>query len=33
MDKVPLTVTGADKLRDELDELKNVIRPRIIAAI
>ncbi len=33
MDKVPLTVTGANKLRDELDELKNVERPRIIAAI
>ena len=33
MDKVPLTVTGADKLQVELDELKNVVRPRIIAAI
>ncbi|MCK4841051.1 MAG: transcription elongation factor GreA [Methylococcales bacterium] len=33
MDKVPLTVIGADKLQKELDELKNVIRPRIIAAI
>lgn len=33
MDKVPLTVTGAEKLKAELDELKNVVRPRIIAAI
>ncbi|MCK5888806.1 MAG: transcription elongation factor GreA [Methylococcales bacterium] len=33
MDKVPLTVVGADKLQAELDELKNVTRPRIIAAI
>lgn len=33
MDKVPLTVTGANKLREELEELKNVVRPRIIAAI
>lgn len=33
MDKVPLTVKGADKLHAELDELTNVVRPRIIAAI
>jgi transcription elongation factor GreA len=33
MDKVPLTVAGADKLHEELDELKNVVRPRIITAI
>jgi transcription elongation factor GreA len=33
MDKVPLTVVGADKLHEELDELKNVVRPRIIASI
>ena len=33
MDKVPLTVTGANKLQEELDELKNVTRPKIIAAI
>ena len=33
MDKVPLTVKGADKLHEELDELKNVVRPRIITAI
>lgn len=33
MNKVPLTVSGATKLREELDELKSVVRPRIIAAI
>ena len=33
MSKVPLTVKGAEKLRAELDELKSVVRPRIIAAI
>lgn len=33
MSKVPLTVTGANKLREELEELKSVIRPRIIQAI
>lgn len=33
MDKVPLTVVGANKLQEELNELKNVTRPRIIAAI
>lgn len=33
MNKVPLTVTGAEKLREELNELKSVVRPRIIAAI
>ena len=31
--KVPLTAQGADKLREELRELKNVVRPQIIAAI
>ncbi len=31
--KVPLTVRGAQKLRDELNELRNVQRPRIIEAI
>ncbi|NOX92687.1 MAG: transcription elongation factor GreA [Gammaproteobacteria bacterium] len=31
--KVPLTAKGAEKLREELRELKNVVRPRIIAAI
>lgn len=33
MNKVPLTVTGAQKLREELEELKTVVRPRIIKAI
>lgn len=33
MDKVPLTVVGANKLRAELEELKSVVRPRIIQAI
>ncbi len=33
MNKFPLTVTGAEKLRAELEELKTVARPRIIAAI
>ena len=33
MKKVPLTVKGAEKLRVELDELKTVVRPRIIASI
>ncbi len=33
MDKVPLTVVGADKLRAELEELKTVVRPRIVADI
>lgn len=33
MNKIPLTVKGAEKLRAELEELKSVVRPRIIAAI
>jgi transcription elongation factor GreA len=33
MNKVPLTVRGAEKLRAELNALKNVARPRIIQAI
>ncbi|MFM8454218.1 MAG: transcription elongation factor GreA [Gammaproteobacteria bacterium] len=33
MQKVPMTVHGAEKLREELQELKTVVRPRIIAAI
>ena len=33
MNRVPLTVKGAEKLRAELDELKNVKRPQIIEAI
>jgi transcription elongation factor GreA len=31
--KVPITARGAEKLREELARLKNVERPRIVAAI
>ena len=33
MSKVPMTVSGERLLRDELDRLKRVERPRIVAAI
>lgn len=33
MNRVPLTVRGAEKLREELYELKSVKRPKIIEAI
>ncbi len=33
MSKVPLTVRGAEKLREELNELKTIKRPRVIQAI
>ena len=33
MRKVPMTVAGAERLREELNELKTVRRPRIIEAI
>ncbi len=33
MSKVPMTVAGAEKLRQELEELKTVKRPRVIEAI
>ena len=33
MQKVPMTVIGAEKLREELNRLKHVERPRIINAI
>ncbi len=33
MSKVPITATGAEKLREELSHLKKVERPRIINAI
>lgn len=33
MSRVPLTVRGAEKLKEELDRLKTVERPRIIQAI
>ena len=33
MDKEPITVEGLEKLKLELDQLKNVKRPKIVAAI
>ncbi len=33
MQKVPMTIRGADQLREELERLKQVERPRIINAI
>ncbi|MCW8194698.1 transcription elongation factor GreA [Proteobacteria bacterium 005FR1] len=33
MNKVPMTVVGAERLRQELDQLKKVERPRIVQAI
>ncbi|WP_455380175.1 transcription elongation factor GreA [Acidihalobacter prosperus] len=33
MNKVPLTVRGAEKLQAELQKLKSVERPRVVAAI
>ncbi len=33
MNQTPMTVLGAEKLREELDYLKNQLRPRIIEAI
>ena len=33
MSKIPLTARGAEKLQDELKELKSVARPRVIKAI
>ncbi len=33
MDKTPMTAKGAEKLREELNELKSVQRPRVIQAI
>jgi transcription elongation factor GreA len=33
MSKIPLTVTGAEKLRIELHRLKTIDRPNVIAAI
>ena len=33
MNKVPLTVRGAQKLREELQQLKTVDRPKVIEAI
>ncbi|GEK46500.1 transcription elongation factor GreA [Halomonas pacifica] len=33
MNKVPMTVAGEQRLRDELDQLKSVERPKVINAI
>ena len=33
MSRAPLTLNGAQRLRDELDQLKSVKRPEIINAI
>ena len=33
MDKEPITVEGLEKLKSELEGLKNINRPRIVAAI
>jgi transcription elongation factor GreA len=33
MSKTPMTQRGAERLREELNELKGVARPRVIAAI
>ncbi len=33
MNKVPMTAAGAEKLRQELQELKTIARPRVILAI
>ena len=33
MDKEPITVAGLEKLKLELDQLKNIKRPQIVAAI
>jgi transcription elongation factor GreA len=33
MDKVPITVRGLENLKTELESLKNVQRPKIVAAI
>ena len=33
MNQIPMTLRGAERLREELNELKTVKRPRIIASI
>lgn len=33
MNKIPLTEKGAQQLREELQELKTVVRPKVVAAI
>ena len=33
MEKEPITITGLEKLKSELDKLKNIERPKVVAAI
>tara|TARA_A100001011_G_scaffold374528_1_gene435107 strand:+ start:1965 stop:2441 length:477 start_codon:yes stop_codon:yes gene_type:complete len=33
MDKEPITTTGLQKIKTELEELKNIKRPKVVAAI
>ena len=33
MDKEPITIAGLEKLKLELEQLKNIKRPQIVAAI
>ena len=33
MDKEPITISGLEKLKKELEELKNIQRPKIVTAI
>ena len=33
MEKEPITIKGLEKLKGELDELKNIKRPKIVEAI
>ena len=33
MEKEPITISGLDKLKNELEEIKNIKRPKIIEAI
>ena len=33
MDKEPITVQGLENLKSELEDLKNVQRPKVVAAI
>ena len=33
MEKEPITISGLQNLKEELEDLKNVQRPKIVAAI
>ena len=33
MEKEPITITGLEKLKSELDKLKNIERPKVVTAI